>query len=500
LKFSAKMGEITLIKCDAIVVNIFEGTDKPDGATVAVDKALGGVIGDLIKSGEIKGKLNEIHVVHTLGKLPARLVAVAGLGKKKEFNEDKVRNMMGEVVRALRKHNCKTAATILHGAGAGGFTPEDSSVAIVEGCILGAYRYNKHITKPEDEHDVEQVILLEKDGSKLNAIRSGLVKGRIVAEATLLARDMVNEPANHMTPAHMAEIAGEIANRDGLEIIVMDREQMEKEKMGALLGVAQGTSQPPKFITLNYRGNASKKDTIGFVGKGLTFDSGGISLKPQEFMSDMKGDMAGGAVVIAAISAVAKLKLKINVTAIIPATENLPGGRALKPGDVLKASNGKTIEVVNTDAEGRLILADALSYAVKKGICPLIDLATLTGACHVALGDIYAGVFTNNQALADKLIRAGGEAGEHLWQLPLPDEYKELNKSDVADIKNSGGRYGGAITAALFLQEFVSEIPWVHVDIAGPFMTEKTKGVLVKGATGFGVRTLIKLASDLSNK
>jgi len=232
----------------------------------------------------------------------------------------------------------------------------------------------------------------------------------------------------------------------------------------------------------------------------LTFDSGGISLKPQEFMSDMKGDMAGGAAVIAAIGAVAQLKLKINITAIVPATENLPGGRALKPGDVLKASNGKTIEVVNTDAEGRLILADALCYAVRQGISPLIDLATLTGACHVALGDSYAGLFTNNQALVDKVVKAGNDCGENLWQLPLPDEYKEANKSDIADIKNSGGRYGGAITAALFLQEFVAETPWVHMDIAGPFMTDKVKGSLVKGATGFGVRTLIKLAAILSRK
>jgi leucyl aminopeptidase len=249
---------------------------------------------------------------------------------------------------------------------------------------------------------------------------------------------------------------------------------------------------------MKYLGDPSVKSSIGFIGKGLTFDSGGISLKPQDFMSDMKGDMSGGAVVIAAIGAIAALKLKINVTAIVPATENLPGGKALKPGDVLKASNGKTIEVVNTDAEGRLILADALSYAVKNDISPLVDLATLTGACHVALGDLYAGLFANNQKVADNVLNAGKKAGESLWQLPLPEEYKELNKSDVADIKNSGGRYGGAITAALFLQEFVGKTPWVHLDIAAPFMSDKTKGILVKGATGFGVRTLISLAMILS--
>jgi leucyl aminopeptidase len=354
------------------------------------------------------------------------------------------------------------------------------------------------MTKKEDEHDVDEIVILEADNSKLKAIRQSMERGRIIAEATMLARDMVNQPANYMTPSHMADIAREIAAKNKMEITVWEREQMEKNAMGALLGVAQGTREKPKFIVINYKGNPSKPDTIGFVGKGLTFDSGGISLKSQEFMSDMKGDMSGGADVIAAIGAVASLKLKINITAIIPATENLPGGRSLKPGDVLKASNGKTIEVVNTDAEGRLILADALSYAVKKKISPLIDLATLTGACHVALGDMYAGVFSNNQDLADKVVKAGKDAGEMLWQLPLAEEYKDLNKSDVADIKNSGGRYGGAITAALFLQEFVANTPWVHIDIAGPFMAEKTKGVMVKGATGFGVRTLIQLAIALS--
>ncbi len=500
MKFEARAGNLNEVKCDAVIVNLFSGTDKLAGVDAVIDRNLGGLISGLIKSGEIKGKLSELHIIHTLGKLPARLVVVAGLGKKEEFNLDKVRNVMAESIRALKKHNCKVAATIIQNGGFGRLLPVDCAQAITEGSLLGAYEYNKHKKKEEEERDIDLLLLVEPDMSLLNPLKEGIEKGRIIAGAVILARDMVNAPANHMTPTHMAKIAEEIAAANGIQVTVLERGQMEKEKMGALLGVAQGTSQPPKFIVLAYRGDTSYKDTLGFVGKGLTFDSGGISLKSQEFMSDMKGDMSGGAAVIAAIGAVARLKLKINITAIIPATENLPGGRALKPGDVLKASNGKTIEVVNTDAEGRLILADALSYAVRQGISPLIDLATLTGACHVALGDAYAGVFTNNQALVDKVIKAGNECGENLWQLPLPDEYKELNKSDIADIKNSGGRYGGAITAALFLQEFVSDTPWVHMDIAGPFMTEKTRGSLVKGATGFGVRTLVKLASDLSRK
>lgn len=500
MRFQVKSGDICSIKCDAVVVNLFEDVKTTAGATDAVNKALANAVADLIKTGELKGKHSETRVIYTLGKLPAKLVLVAGLGKKAEFNANKVRNAMGESVRVLRQHKCKTVATILHGAAEGGVAADIAAQSIVEGFMLGGYKFRRHMTKPNETVDIAEVTILEKDKAKLNLIKKGVERGIIISGAVMMARDMVNEPANYMTPSHMADAAGELAKRYGIDIIVLDKDGMEKEKMGGLLGVAQGSNQLPKFIVLKYKGNPADKKSVGFVGKGLTFDSGGISLKSADYMVDMKGDMAGGAVVIAAISAIAALKLKVNVTAIVPATENLPGGRALKPGDVIKAANGKTIEVVNTDAEGRLILADALSYAVKNGIFPLIDLATLTGACHVALGDQYAGVFTNNQKMADSVMKAAYRAGESLWQLPLPEDYKELNKSDIADVKNSGGRYGGAITAALFLQEFVGRMPWVHLDIAAPFMSDKTKGIMVKGATGFGVRTLINLAMDMSRK
>jgi len=292
----------------------------------------------------------------------------------------------------------------------------------------------------------------------------------------------------------MAEMAREIATRHSLEFRVFDREDMEGMGMGALLGVAKGSNQPPKLITLAYKGDKDSAKAFGFLGKGITFDSGGISIKPSEGMEDMKGDMAGGAAVMTAVGAIAQLKPKINVTAIIPATENLPSGTALKPGDVLKAMNGKTIEVISTDAEGRLILADALSYARKLGLSPLIDLATLTGACRVALGTLYSGVFGNDQKLIDKVLKAAGKTGERMWQMPMPEEYKEQIKSEIADIKNTGNRYGGAITAALFLAEFVDNAPWVHLDIAGPRLSDKETGYTVKGATGFGVRTLVELA------
>jgi len=499
LKFEVKAGDINKFKCDAIIVNVFEGTEKPGGATAAVDSELNGIISAMLKKGEIKGKAGDVIIIHTLGRILADLVTVVGLGKKEEFDELKLRNLMGDAVRQLRKYNCLKVATILHGGGSGGLNAVTAAQAIVEGVLLGSYRFNKHITRDDEERDIEQLTILENDRSKLNDIELGLEKGRIMAEATVLARDMVNEPANYMTPSIMAEIARSVAEKHNLEITVLGYREIEELAMGGLLGVAKGSRQEPRFIIIKYKGDHTNTGTVGFIGKGLTFDSGGISLKPQEFMADMKGDMAGAADVIAAIGAIAELKLKLNVTAIVPATENLPGGNALKPGDVIKSYSGRTVEVVNTDAEGRLILADALSYAVKQGISPIIDLATLTGACHVALGDMYAGLFTNNQEFALKVLNAGKTAGEMLWQLPLPQEYKELNKSDIADIKNSGGRYGGAITAALFLREFVEDKPWVHLDIAGPFMAEKNKGILVKGATGFGVRTLIQLAMDLNN-
>lgn len=494
MKIKVVPGDITETATDAIVVNLFEGVKQPGGATGAVDKALDGVITKLINKGEIKGEIREVSIIHTLGKLPADKVAIVGLGKKENFTVDKIRGVSAEVCRELRGVNCKRIATIVHGAGIGGIEPETSAQAIVEGSLLGLYRFRRHMTKEPETRDMEEMLIVERDEAKLGALEQGCYKGRVIAEAVNLARDMVNEPANYMTPQDMAQKARKLASDYGLEVSVLEREEMKRMGMGALLGVAQGSRQPPKLIVLSYKGDETSANALGFVGKGITFDSGGISLKEPEGLEEMKGDMAGGAVVIAALIAIAQLKPKINVTAIVPATENLPGGRAFKPGDILVAMNGKTIEIVTTDAEGRLILADALCYARKQGLAPLVDVATLTGACRVALGDICSGAFGNNQELVDKVIKAGSEAGEYLWQMPMYEEYKELNKSDIADIKNSGGRYGGAITGALFLGEFVDDTPWVHIDIAGTARSEKEKAYTVKGATGFGVRTLVNLA------
>ena len=498
MEIKVVVDDIVKIKAGAIIVNFFEGTQRLDGDTATVDKALDGAISQLVSQGEIKGKLSEITIIHSLGRLPADRVVIAGLGKQAELTPDRVRGVVAETCRLLRQKGVDNIATIAQGAGIVDISLESAAQAVAEGALLGVYLFRKHITKEAEHGEIKQLLIVVSDGANLPILERGANKGRVLAEATNLARDMVNEPANYMTPSHMAEAAVRLAEAYELEINVLEREQMRDLRMGALLGVAQGSRQPPKLIVLNYRGSDSAEVDIALIGKGITFDSGGISIKPSEGMAEMKGDMAGGAAVMAAISAVAQLKPKINVTAIIPATENLPGGDALKPGDILTAMNGKTVEIVSTDAEGRLALADALGYARKLGAKSIIDVATLTGACRVALGNVYSAAFSNNRELEEKVIVAGGEAGELIWQMPMHEQYKEQNKSDVADIKNVGGKYGGAITAAQFLAEFVGDTPWVHLDIAGTSMSEKERAYLVKGATGVPVRTLVNLVLSLA--
>ncbi|MFC2025225.1 leucyl aminopeptidase [Chloroflexota bacterium] len=491
-------GDIAKFEADAIIVNLFETMEHPEGDTATVDKALDGAISQLIKQGEIKGKLNELTIIHSLGKLPATRVVVAGLGKQQELTQDKIRGVAAETCRLLRQKDVDSIATIVQGARIAGITIEGATQAITEGTLLGLYSFRRHLTKKPEYGEIKQLTIVYTNKAKLPALKQSCHKGSILAEATNLARDMVNEPANYMTPSHMAEMAAKLAKTHGLESSILEREQMRKLGMGALLGVAQGSRQPPKFVILHYKGSDSTETDVALVGKGITFDSGGISIKPSEKMGEMKGDMAGGAAVMAAISAITQLKPKINVTALIPATENLPDGNALKPGDILTAMGGKTIEIISTDAEGRLILSDALGYAKKHRAKLIIDVATLTGACMVALGNVCTGAFCNNQELMDKIIAAGAEAGERIWQMPMYEEYKEQNKSEVADIKNTGGRYGGAITAAQFLAEFAGDTPWVHLDIAGTFLSEKEKNYLVKGATGVPVRTLVNLVLSLA--
>ena len=500
MEIRVESGDITAHPSKAIVVNLLHGVKEPAGATGAVDRALDGAISRLIEDGELQGKYGELTLVHTLGRLPSPRVLVVGLGKAEEFTLDRVRDLAASSARHLRRLRLESFATITHGAGIGGLEAEACAQAITEGIILGLYAFRRHKKPEEDQREVQEAVLVEFDAARVEALRRGVERGQILAEAANFARDLANEPANHMTPSALAEQAAAVAQDFGLDCQVLEREQAQELGMGAFLGVAQGSRQPPKLIVLHYRGAEADATALGLVGKGITFDSGGISIKPAAGMEEMKGDMSGGAAVIAAMRAVAQLKPRLNVTAIVPATENMPGGNAIKPGDILKAMSGKTIEVINTDAEGRLILADGLAYARHLKCSPIIDVATLTGAISIALGNVALGCMTNDQALCDRVVAAGRAAGEKVWQLPLYDEYKEQIKSEVADIKNTGGREAGAITAAYFLKEFVEDTPWVHLDMAGVDFYDKEKGVLVKGASGMPVRTLVNLILSVAGE
>ena len=489
-------GKLEAFAADAVVIGFYEGEKKLSAELLDMDKLLGGVIAKSFKQGRLSGKLTEFEVFHTTGDFSAPLLAVMGLGKEKELSADKVRSAFGNLCRSLRRSKAVSIALLLPG----GSNVSEQAQAAIEGAYLGLYEFRRHISKEAEYPEVKKITLLCPQ-SETAAVKTGAETGRIMAEAAILARDMTNEPANCMSPADLAAVAKDIAKKNSLEISILNKAEMAALGMNAALAVAQGSAFPPKFIIMSYKGTSSAEVDLALVGKGLTFDSGGISLKPDDHMGDMKGDMAGAASVIAAMSAIAKLKPKLNVTAIVAAVENMPSGTAYRPGDVVKAMNGKTIEIISTDAEGRVTLADAISYVnAKIKAKNIVDIATLTGAVVTALGKVASGILTNNQPLADKVLAAGKTAGELSWQLPMFEEYKEQIKSDVADMKNSGGRPAGASTAALMIKEFADETPWVHMDIAGVDLSEKEYGYITKGATGIPVRTLVTLAMDMAGK
>ena len=461
------------------------------GPVAAVDAALDGALGTLAAEGELNGRKGELVVIHTLGRLPVSRVILAGLGKTGGGDRDRVRGTVASAARHARALSDGSLAVALQGPALGSLPLEDLARAATEGAVLGLYRFDRYRSDTAElNHALDRLLLL---GADMAALARGRDVGRAIAEAANLSRDFANEPSNVLTPREFAQRARACADEGGLDCEILDRDAITALGMGAFLGVAQGSHEPPQFIVMRHRGGGEEPG-IGFVGKGITFDTGGISIKPAANMAAMKQDMSGGGAVIAATAALARLQVPVNATAIVPATENMPGGSAIKPGDVLTAMNGTSIEVINTDAEGRLVLADALSYANHLHLSPIIDVATLTGACAVALGDVASGLMANDDALAQEVIAAGQRGGERVWQLPMYEEYDEKIKSRIADVKNIGGRYGGAITAAKFLAKFAGETPWAHLDIAGTDDSDKDQGVLVKGATGVAVRTLIEFA------
>jgi len=490
-------GSVLETLCDALIINLFEGILSPGGATGTVDKALDGQISEIIRNQPDCGKYGETTTLYTSGSLGAKQVILLGLGRKDELTLEKIRSLAAIAIRYVRKGRCHSVASITHGAGIGGFNPEDALQAVIEGTLLGNYQFNNYKTEKNNHHLIEKFIIIENDPDKCILFEKIAKKAKIIAESVNFARDLVNHPACYMNPTKMANEAAEIAKQTGLELTVLDTAAMKEQQMNALLAVAQGSNESPKMIVLKYIADKTSDDLVAYVGKGITFDSGGISLKPSENMWQMKGDMAGGAAVLGAMMAIAQLKPRINIISIIPCAENMPSGHALKPGDVISSMSGKTIEIISTDAEGRLLLADAITYAKKLGATKLVDIATLTGACVVALGNVASGVITNESTWCQQLLTAAEQCGEKMWQLPAFDEYKEQIKSDIADLKNSGGRMAGAITAGLFIEKFVGKTPWVHIDIAGTSDSNTNKGYNIKGATGAGVRTLVQLALNI---
>lgn len=366
-----------------------------------------------------------------------------------------------------------------------------SAQAAVEGVLLGLFEPDMYKTENKEERRIDELVLVSAAAGSEKELANGVERGRIIGEAVNLARELSNEPSSTLTPTELAERAKETASKFGLDIDTLDEARMKDLGMGALLGVARGSDEPAKLVVLRYTGDEADQRVVAIVGKGITFDSGGISIKPAEGMEKMKYDMSGAAATLAAMRAIAQLKPRVNVIGLMPTTENMPSGRAYKPGDVLRAMSGKTIEVINTDAEGRLILADAISYARKLGATRIIDLATLTGAVSIALGTVNVAILGNNQAFTNEIRDAAKEVGERFWELPMDDEYRDMIKSDIADIKNSGGRNAGTITAAYFLREFAEDTPWVHLDIAGTAWENDRKPYAAKGPTGVAIRTLI---------
>jgi leucyl aminopeptidase len=468
------------VEADALVVVGFEG-GPPQGAPAADQ------VKELYDTAEFSGKALEIAVLHRPAGLQAKRLALAGAGKREEFDSAQLRKVCGAAARALKSKGVHSIALVLDQS----FRSDEFAAAAVEGMILGDYETNRYKTDPKkDEKQVTSVAVL-------GASQSALERARILAEAQNFTRSLAEEPGNVLTPTRLAERAQAMAAEYGLDCEVLDQDRMRQLGMGALLGVAQGSAEPPALIIVRYRpAAAASKDQLGLVGKGVTFDTGGISIKSADGMEKMRYDMAGAAAVLGAMRAIAQLKPAVAVTGVIPTVENMPGSRAQRPGDIVTSLSGKTVEVLNTDAEGRMILIDALTYAQRLGCTHLIDAATLTGSIVVALGAVRAGAFTNNEAFLQKLLAASKSEGEKMWQMPMDPEYKEALKSEFADLHNIGGRPAGSITAASFLRDFVGETPWVHLDIAGTGWLDDAKPYMAKGATGICVRTFVQLTQS----
>jgi leucyl aminopeptidase len=478
------------IEADLLIIPVFED-DKPDDVS-DLDSASSGQVSSARARGEFTGKAFELFVTVARGWKAGR-VALVGGGLRKDFSADRLRRVAVTGGLAARQRRL-TSIALVHPSGTT-VSARDGAQVLAEGAVLANFDGATYKTRQPAPTWLEKVQVRVEGESAI--VAKAIEKGRVLGECTNIARGLSNEPSNVLTPRALAEKAAEIAAQAGLGVEVLDETRIAELKMGLLLGVARGSQEPPRVVVLRYEPKGVVQGPVlGLIGKGITFDTGGISIKPADLMDRMKGDMSGGAAVVCAMSAIARLGASIRCIGVIPLTENMPGGRAFKPGDVLISAEGKTVEVLNTDAEGRLVLGDALWYARQLGVTHIVDLATLTGACVVALGKSTSGLFGTPDAWRDRVQRASDRAGDRSWPMPLFEDYKELFKSEIADFANTGGRAGGAITGALFVQEFAGDLPWVHMDIAGTAWAEEAKPYQVKGATGVGVRTLAELALD----
>jgi len=491
-------GNIAEQATDCIVVNLFEGVTEPGGGTNAVDQALDGAIGRLIASGDFAGKAGDTNLFYTDGKLPAPRVLVVGLGEIAKFDLQAARKAAAAAFKALAKlKSVKKFSTIVHGAGAAGLEPEACGQALAEGTLLAAYQAPNY-KREAPERGPQELTVVEFDAEKLPRFNAGVRRGEAIAHGVITARDLSNEPPNLLFPKEMAQRAKVLSARSGLNYTVLGEDEMHELKMNIMLAVSRGSAHEAQLIILEHApGGTAHQAPLVLVGKGITFDTGGISIKPSERMEEMKHDMSGAADVIGAMDALARLGVKRRVIGVAACVENMPDGNAFRPGDILVGMTGKSTEILSTDAEGRLILADTLGYVARFQPKAVVDLATLTGAIGIALGSQAAGLFSNDDNLQAALLDASRTSGERLWPMPMWAEYMEPIKSDMAEVKNSGGRAGGVSTSAKFIEHFTEGYPWAHLDIANVAWATTEKDALTpKGATGFGVRLLVELAES----
>ena len=501
MKITISTAAPSQIETECLVVSVVDAAaeakngDKPKPAPQLQtdDQAVSAAAADLIASGEATGKLLEATLLHKPQGLKAKRLLLIGGGKAKSFSSYELRKLAGAALRALKSKNLKSFLFVAPNLATGA---PDAVKSIVEGAYVGSFEPNYYQSDREDKQVDEVVIAAKGDEKALNAAAE---TGRIIGEAQNFTRDLANEPSNKMTPTILGERAKKMSDEVGLQCEVYGPDKLHELKMGAFWSVSQGSDEEPRLIVMRYEPkDAPEKPVLGLVGKGITFDTGGISIKPAEGMEKMKYDMAGGAAMIGVMRAIAQLKPNVRVIGIVCASENMPSGKAQKPGDIQIAMSGKSIEVINTDAEGRLVLADGLHYAKQLGATHLIDAATLTGAVVVALGMVNAGIFANNDEFYDCFSQSLKKSGEKMWRLPVDDEYREMLKSNIADMMNIGGRWAGAVTAAMFLKEFVGDTPWIHLDIAGVAWMEDAKPWIAKGPTGVPVRSLVEFVLEVN--